>query len=111
MSKDPKILARHIMESIGFIEEFSKNITKPEFLKSIKTQDAIVRRLEIIGEAAGNFPEDFRKKYPEIRWEEISGMRNVLVHEYFKVDLELIWKTVKKDVPKLKRQILKIIDF
>jgi uncharacterized protein with HEPN domain len=108
MSKDPKILARHILESIEFIEDFSKNITQAEFLKSVKTQDAIIRRLEIIGEAAGNFPEDFRKKYPEIRWEEISGMRNVLVHEYFRVDLDLIWKTVEKDVPKLKKQILKI---
>lgn len=109
MSKDYKILAGHILESIAWIERYTKNLSEDGFVKSVQTQDSVIRRLEIIGEAIGKFPEEIKKRYPDIQWEEIYGMRNFLIHEYFGVSIHLVWNTVKKDIPKLKKQMKKII--
>lgn len=103
--KDPKIFLEHILESIKEIENSSKNISKSKFLKSIPTQDAIIRRLEIIGEATKNLPLSLRKKNIDIPWKKVAGMRDVLIHAYFGIDLNLVWKIIKKDIPKLKKQI------
>ena len=78
--------------------------------KDIKSQDAVIRRLEIIGEAVKNLPADFKKKKSSIPWQNIAGMRDFLIHEYFGVDLDLVWQTVKKDLPEFKKQILKLLD-
>jgi len=110
MSKDYKILAGHILESIEWIEKYTKNMSEDDFVKSTQIQDSVIRRLEIIGEAIGNFPEEVKKEYPHIQWDEISGMRNFLIHEYFGVDFYLVWETVKDDIPKLKEQMKKIIE-
>jgi uncharacterized protein with HEPN domain len=72
-----------IQESIEKIEEYTKGITLEKFLKNTQIQDAVLRRLEIIGEAVRNLPDDFKKKHSEIPWNMISGMRNVVAHEYF----------------------------
>lgn len=105
MSKDYKILAEHILESIKWIEKYTENISEDDFLKSTQIQDSVIRRLEIIGEAIGNFPQEIKKKHSNVRWDEISGMRNFLIHEYFGVDLHLVWVTAKNDIPKLKKQV------
>ena len=70
----------------------------------------MIRRLEIIGEAVKNLPADFKKKKSSIPWQNIAGMRDFLIHEYFGVDLDLVWQTVKKDLPEFKKQILKLLD-
>jgi len=110
MIKDPKIFLQHILESIKRIEEFTKNISKEDFLKSTETQDAVIRRLEIIGEATKNLPEKFTQKYPEIPWNELARLRDKLIHGYFGVDLNLTFEIVKKDLPQLKKQISKIVN-
>jgi len=69
-----------------------------------------LRRLEIIGEAVKNIPDDFRAKYPDIPWRQIAGMRDILIHAYFGVELRRVWKVVKEDLPELKLKILKILD-
>jgi len=97
MNKDPKIFLAHILDSIETLEEYLKSKKKNDFLKSSLLQDAFVRRLEIIGEAIRNIPEDVRKISPQIPWREVSDMRNKLIHEYFIVDLHLVWEVVKKD--------------
>lgn len=106
MKKDPKILLGHILESIGEIEKYKKHATKEKFSKMTMMQDAIIRRIEIIGEAIKKLPLDFRKKHSKIAWAEIAGMRDILIHDYFGVNINIVWKTIQKDIPALKNQIL-----
>ena len=87
MKKDPLIFLEHILESIKDIEEYVRGTTREEFMNSKKTQDAVIRRIEIIGEAAKNVPEDIKKHHPDIPWKRMSGMRDILIHGYFGVDL------------------------
>lgn len=110
MKKDPKIFLSHILESIELIENHAKAISKGEFFKNITIQDAVVRRIEIIGEAVKNLPSGYRRKHSEINWHEITGMRNKLIHEYFGVNLNVVWRTINKDIPQLKKQISKLLE-
>lgn len=109
MKKDPKIFLTHIIESIKEIEKNTDNLSEDKFLSSTIIQDAVVRRLEIIGEATKNIPESFRDKHHDIPWKKLAGMRDVLIHEYFGVDLILVWKIINKDIPKLKKQIAELL--
>ena len=86
-----------------------KDKTEDDFFTSKFLQDAVIRRLEIIGDAIKNLPMEFREKYNHIPWKEFAGMRDILIHKYFGVDLGLTWEVVKKDIPKLKEEILKIM--
>ena len=108
MKKDPKIFIEHILQSITKIEEYTQKISKKEFLNSEQTQDAVIRRIEIIGEAVRYIPEETKQKHLDIPWKKIAGMRDILIHEYFGVDLELTWKVAKKDLTTLKQQMLKV---
>lgn len=110
MKKDSKIFLYHILESIEAIEKHTENISKEKFSKNIIVQDAVIRRIEIIGEAARNLPSDFKAKHPGIEWRAISGMRDKLIHGYFGVDLNVIWQTIKEDIPQLKKQVLNLLE-
>ena len=105
MDKDYKIFLKHILESIQYIEDYIKDISEDDFYNSMEKQDAIVRRLEIIGEATKNLPEDFKINTPRIPWQKIAGMRNNLIHEYFGVDKERVWGTIQRNIPELKKEI------
>ena len=105
MKKDPLIFIEHIKESIENIELYSKDVSKDKFLKDKKIQDAVVRRLEVIGEAAKRIPKDFRDRYPRIPWRGMSGMRDKVIHEYFGVDAAVVWRTVREDLPPLRESI------
>ena len=107
MKKDSKIFLKHILESIEKIEKFTKGFSKKRFFESIKTQDAVIRRLEIIGEATKNLPEEFREKYTEVPWSELARMRDKLIYGYFGIDLNLTFEIANKDLPKLKSKISK----
>lgn len=109
MIKDPIIFIRHIMDSIKNINEFSRKLSKDKFMKERMRQNAIIRELEIIGEAVKNTPLNFRKKYPSIEWVKIAGLRDKIIHQYFGVDLEIIWRVVKEDIPELEGEIIKIL--
>ena len=110
MNKDPLIFLRHIFDSISAIEDFLKNTDKKEFDSNLMMQDAVVRRLEIIGEATKNLPVGFKQKHKEIPWKDVAGMRDKLTHHYFGINLENVWKVIQEDIPKLKIQIEKILN-
>lgn len=110
MRKDPYVFLAHILQSIDLIEGYSQAKTMEEFIESPQLQDAIIRRIEIIGEAVKNLPEDFKKDHPEIEWQKIAGMRDVLIHQYFGVDLALTWDVVHSDIPDMMLKISRIIE-
>lgn len=110
MKKDPKILLLHILESIKNVEDYLVGKTKKDFLEFELLQDAFIRRLEVIGEAVSQIPDDVRHAFPKVPWQEIAGMRNKLIHEYFIVDLDLVWEVVQKDIPQLKKQIAQVLE-
>jgi uncharacterized protein with HEPN domain len=105
---DLRLFLSHILENINEIEGFLKNISKSAFKKDTKTSYAVLRALEVIGEAVKNIPNGYREKYPAIPWKGIAGMRDVLIHDYFGVDLDEVWGVAKRDIPKLRKEILKL---
>ncbi|MCL5775037.1 MAG: DUF86 domain-containing protein [Patescibacteria group bacterium] len=98
-----------IVESIDLIESYIANVTEEEFFNSEEKQDAIVRRLGIIGEAVKNITEDYKNAHSEVPWKEAAGMRNILVHEYFDIDLNITWGVLKYHLPELKKAILSLV--
>ena len=109
MKRDVFLFIEDIFESIKNIEDFSENLTEDKFVKDELRQSAVIRQLEIIGEATKNIPEDFRKKYKNIEWQKMAGLRDVLIHAYFGADLTRVWKVVKNELPILKKQIREIL--
>ena len=99
-----------IYDATSKIEEFIVNMSYDEFSRDEKTQYAIIRAFEIIGEASNKISEGLKEVYFDLPWREMSGMRNKLIHEYFGINTEVIWKTTKEDIPLLKKQIKTIID-
>jgi uncharacterized protein with HEPN domain len=98
----------HILEAISRIGEYTDGLDEVGFLKNRMAQDAVIRNLEVIGEACRNIRRHEPvavESYPEVPWGFAVGMSNVLSHGYFKVDLEAVWKTVERDLPELARQI------
>ena len=100
MSKrSPGLLIEDIWESIEKIERYTEGMTEDSFQSDEKTIDAVVRNLEIIGEAVGRLPKEFIDQHSKIEWAKIKGLRNRIVHEYFGVDIQIIWQILKKDLP------------
>lgn len=100
----------HVVESIEKIEFIIKDLSYDQYLEDWIRQDAIVRNIEIIGEAIRNVDEELILMYPKVPWKEARGMRNILIHEYFRIEHDEVWKTLNEDLPKLKLQIVSIIN-
>ncbi|MBN2013903.1 MAG: DUF86 domain-containing protein [Candidatus Altiarchaeota archaeon] len=108
MKKDVRVFLLDILECIEKIEEYTGDISKEEFLGETWIQDAVLRRVEVIGEAAKNIPDSFKKTHPGLPWSEMARTRDRLIHGYFGVNLERVWVIVKDDLPDLKKKIKKI---
>ncbi|OIP85250.1 hypothetical protein AUK04_01350 [Candidatus Roizmanbacteria bacterium CG2_30_33_16] len=110
MKRDNRIFLNHILEAIINIEDYVKNLTSSDdLIKDKKTRDAVLRSFQVIGEATNNLDENFLVSNTEIEWEKVIGMRNFIIHEYFGVDLEIVWDTIKDDLPMFKENIKKLL--
>lgn len=102
--KDTAIYLRHIRDAIARIETYTAQGRKA-FFEDTMVQDAVIRNLEVIGEAVKDLPPELKRRHPEIPWRSITALRNVLIHEYFGVDLEIVWRIVQRRLPALKRHV------
>jgi uncharacterized protein with HEPN domain len=109
MNRDAGLYLIDVLESIKKIDKSTKTLTLKAFIKDVDIQDAIVRRLEVIGEATKHVPQEIKKKYPDIPWRETAGMRDKIVHDYFKINLEIVWNIVQNDLNPLKKQIKQLL--
>lgn len=108
MKRKIDLYIEDIKTAIRKIEEYTKEMSLENFIKDEKTLDAVIRNISIIGEAAKNIPKEIKSKHPEIAWNDIVGMRNKIIHEYFGIDEDVLWKTIKEDIPALKKEIKKL---
>ncbi len=102
--KDAAVYLRHICDAIARIEMYTAQ-GREAFLENPMVQDAVIRNLEVIGEAVKSLPSDLQHQHPEVPWRSITALRNVLIHEYFGVDLEIVWRVVERRLPTLKRHV------
>ena len=109
MIRREELFLNDVLSNINDIETFSKNLTRKKLEKNRLRQKAIIKSLEIIGEAVKNISDKTRNKYPLVHWKDIAGTRDKIVHAYFDVDLDIVWDIIKKDLPELKHNIKLII--
>ena len=107
-SRDILAFIDDILGSIEQIKIYVTDVTEREFENDLEKQDAVIRRIEIIGEAVKNIPDNIRKSYPNVPWRQLAGMRDVVIHEYFGITLSIVWKTANADLPRLKEEFERI---
>lgn len=110
MKRSVKLYITDIVDYMERAEEYVENLDFEQFLKDSKTCDAVIRCIEVIGEATKNVSDDIRKRYPFIPWRDMAGMRDKIIHGYFAINFERVWITVKKEIPQLKPMIQKVLE-
>jgi len=108
--KKDEVRLRHMLDAVKQIEMYVA-IGRDEFMSNVHWQDAVVRRLEIIGEATKNVSSDIRDRFPDIQWRRIAGLRDVLIHDYMHVNLNIIWNITQNELPELKQQLEEILSW
>jgi len=109
MNEKNKWRLTHIIEAIEYIEDFLEGVEKDTFFKDYEKQSAVVRQFEIIGEAANGLDSNIIGANSQIKWHEVISMRNVMIHDYFEVNIDIVWDTAKIDLPDLKKKVKNIL--
>lgn len=110
MKTDQSAFLNHILDAIKKIEKYVQGIDEEAFKKNDLVQDGVIRQIEIIGEAVKRLSDDLTSQSAHVPWQDVAGMRDKLIHDYFGVDIDTVWLTVKKDIPDLKEEIKRIIE-
>ena len=109
MPRDYRVYLDDILEAIGWVQNYSSGLSYDSFQSDRRTVDAVVRNLEIVGEAVKQIPQDIRARHPEIDWKKIAGLRDILIHNYFGIDLEVIWDILENKLTPLQEAITQIL--
>ena len=109
MSKrSARVLVDDMWEAMERVEQYTANMSQEAFLRDPRTSDAVVRNFEIIGEAANQLPADFKQQHADVEWIKIVGLRHRIVHDYFDIDLQLVWQILQKDLPTFKAKLQRL---
>lgn len=108
--RDWRVRVEDILEAIDRINRYTEGMSEARFRENEMVQDALIRNFAVIGEAVRHVPEDIQESYPEVPWSRIKGIRNVLVHEYFGVDVGIVWDTIQEDLPELTEKLKQMLD-
>lgn len=108
MTRDLRLYVEDILASLDRVEQYTRGLDEQSFVENVQAQDAVLRRLEVMGEAVKNIPPAVRSRYPEIPWRSIAGLRDVLIHQYFGVNLHRTWLVVKENLPTIKAGLMRV---
>lgn len=108
--RDFTLYIKDILDSGAAITQFVKDISFEEFCNDRKTYSAVIREFEIIGEAVGKLPDEIKQRHSDVEWQDIKDFRNMLIHEYFGVDLDIVWKIIQDDLPVLMDAAMETMD-
>ncbi len=109
MPRDYKVYLEDVFDAIRKVRAYTAGCSSETFAADEKTVDAVVRNLEMIGEAVKNIPDDVRRKHPDVQWRKIAGLRDILIHAYFGIDLDIVWDVVQNKLPALEQQVQAIL--
>ena len=110
MQRDPLVLLDDMLLAIRKVRSYTKGMTKNELLEDERTLDAVIRNLEVLGEAAKYLPKDLRDQYRDIEWRKIAGLRDILIHQYFGIDIHIIWDILETKLPSLEKNLQRILE-
>ena len=107
--RDHLLFLEDILEAIAKIERYTQGLSFETFRENDMAVDAVIRNFEVIGEAVRHIPDNIKERYPDVEWKEAAGFRNILIHDYFGIDVEAVWDTMKNNIPTFKKHVIQTL--